>query len=74
MISFDDTFHSLDHVRVELPVPGTEEGRGHVKPLAVQAQLQHLGGAPDRLALQVETLWLILRMVWEALTPNITKP
>ena len=64
MISFDYTFHSLDHVRVELPVPGTEEGRGHVQPLAVEAELQHLSGAADRLALQVETLRLILGTIF----------
>ena len=29
--------HLLDHVRVELPVPGAEEGRGDVQPLAVEA-------------------------------------
>lgn len=33
----------LDEVGVELPVPGTVEGRGDVQPLPVQAELDHLG-------------------------------
>merc|ERR1719228_2036656 len=43
-IHVDDKHHGalVAHLRVELLVPGGEEGGGHVQPLPVQTELQHL--------------------------------
>ena len=50
---------SLFGLRVELVVPGREEGGGEVEALAVQRQLQHLRGASEPLALDVDGLGLL---------------
>ena len=51
----------LAHIGVELLVPGGEEGGGDVQPLAVQAELQHLGRALYHLAGDVPGVGLDLR-------------
>ena len=50
----------LDHLRVELFVPGGEQRVGDVESLAVQAQLQHLRRTLDTATLDVDRVWLLL--------------
>merc|ERR1719308_210660 len=43
-VNINDEHHGalVAHLWVELLVPGGEEGGGHIQPLAIQAELQHL--------------------------------
>src|SRR5438552_19176571 len=43
----------LSNVRIELVIPSAEKRVGHIKPLAVEAELQHLRAAGRRLAMNL---------------------
>ena len=51
----------LDHLRVELFVPGRKERVCDVESFPVQTELQHLRSALDPPALDVDGIWLLLQ-------------
>merc|ERR1719348_2334572 len=59
-INIDHEHHGalVAHLRVELLVPGGEQGGGHVQPLPIQAELQHLRSSLYLLTLGKSYTWL----------------